>query len=231
MSATWNEGTPPEVPKVSALGWVRAILRGVPMAFAVICGAVLLLALRLIERPLYGHHRPWTPYIVRIVCQIALRCLGLRRKTRGSPMTRQGAVVANHSTWLDIFVLNAGDLIYFVSKDDVAGWPGIGWLAKITGTVFIARDPRQSKVQTQVFEDRLLAGHRLLFFPEGTSTDNRQVLPFKTSLFAAFQADALRDMAHIQPVSLVYHAPDRACLLYTSPSPRDRTRSRMPSSA
>ena len=125
-------------------------------------------------------------------------------------MTRQGAVVANHSTWLDIFVLNAGDLIYFVSKDDVAGWPGIGWLAKITGTVFIARDPRQSKAQTQVFEDRLLAGHRLLFFPEGTSTDNRQVLPFKTSLFAAFQADALRDMAHIQPVSLVYHAPDRA---------------------
>ena len=27
------------------------------------------------------------------------------------------------------------------------------------------------------------------------------------------------------------HAPDGACLLYTSPSPRDRTRSRMPSSA
>ena len=26
-------------------------------------------------------------------------------------------------------------------------------------------------------------------------------------------------------------APDQACLLYTSPSPRDRTRSRMPSSA
>ena len=25
--------------------------------------------------------------------------------------------------------------------------------------------------------------------------------------------------------------PDRTCLLYTSPSPRDRTRSRMPSSA
>ena len=28
-----------------------------------------------------------------------------------------------------------------------------------------------------------------------------------------------------------YHAFVRVCLLYTSPSPRDRTRSRMPSSA
>ena len=30
---------------------------------------------------------------------------------------------------------------------------------------------------------------------------------------------------------VAFYAPDGACLLYTSPSPRDRTRSRMPSSA
>ena len=30
---------------------------------------------------------------------------------------------------------------------------------------------------------------------------------------------------------LAHHALDRDCLLYTSPSPRDRIRSRMPSSA
>ena len=32
-------------------------------------------------------------------------------------------------------------------------------------------------------------------------------------------------------VARLERMPDRACLLYTSPSPRDRTRSRMPSSA
>ena len=36
-----------------------------------------------------------------------------------------------------------------------------------------------------------------------------------------------RERAEIEPVVGLYHA----CLLYTSPSPRDRTRSRMPSSA
>ena len=49
-------------------------------------------------------------------------------------------------------------------------------------------------------------------------------------------ADQLRDAVKIielavefVPTSLVTHTP--TCLLYTSPSPRDRTRSRMPSSA
>jgi 1-acyl-sn-glycerol-3-phosphate acyltransferase len=32
-------------------------------------------------------------------------------------------------------------------------------------------------------------------------------LPFKTTLFAAFFAEGLRDIAHIQPVTLIYHAP------------------------
>ncbi|WP_367998774.1 lysophospholipid acyltransferase family protein, partial [Photobacterium sanguinicancri] len=54
-------------------------------------------------------------------------------------MKQHGAVVANHSSWLDIFALNARKRIYFVSKAEVAKWPGIGWLARATGTVFINR--------------------------------------------------------------------------------------------
>ena len=42
---------------------------------------------------------------------------------------------------------------------------------------------------------------------------------------AAKEADVIMILTPDQP------APRRTCLLYTSPSPRDRTRSRMPSSA
>jgi lyso-ornithine lipid O-acyltransferase len=49
-----------------------------------------------------------------------------------------------------------------------------------------------------------------LFFPEGTSTDGRRVLPFKTTLFAAFLSDALRDSLWVQPVTVVYKAPPGA---------------------
>jgi len=106
--------------------------------------------------------------------------------------------------------LNASDQIYFVSKSEVAKWPGIGWLAKATGTVFIARRAQDAKEQQDVFQDRLLAGHRLLFFPEGTSTDGTLVLPFKSTLFAAFFNAKLRENLWIQPVSVRYLPPKDA---------------------
>ena len=123
-------------------------------------------------------------------------------------MRHPGAVVANHASWLDIFTLNAPQRIYFVSKSEVAGWPGIGTLAKATGTVFIARERREAKLQQDLFERRLGAGHKLLFFPEGTSTDANRILPFKTTLFQAFFSDALRDQSYVQPITVNYHAPE-----------------------
>ena len=124
-------------------------------------------------------------------------------------MDHAGTIVANHSSWLDIFALNAAGPLYFVSKAEVAAWPGIGWLARATGTVFVRRERREARAQTGVFERRLAAGHRLLFFPEGTSSDGQQVLPFKPTLFAALFAGELSDL-WVQPVSVVYRPPNGA---------------------
>jgi 1-acyl-sn-glycerol-3-phosphate acyltransferase len=138
---------------------------------------------------------------------LACRILGQRREVRGAPMTGQGAFVANHVSWLDIFVLNASKRLYFVAKAEVAGWSGIGWLARGTGTLFFERDRRKAAAQAREMQDRLAAGHRLLFFPEGTSTDGLRVLPFRPTLFAAFFAGTNHDSNHVQPVSLSYTAP------------------------
>ncbi|WP_083096541.1 lysophospholipid acyltransferase family protein [Pseudophaeobacter leonis] len=207
MSATWNEGKAPEPLRITALGWLLVVLRACVLGGLVFGGLILLLLVRLFERPFCGLHRPVTPFITQFVCRNAFRVLGIGFSTRGSLMRQRGAVVANHTSWLDIFALNARKRIYFVSKAEVAAWPGIGWLARATGTVFIERNPARAKEQTDLFEARLKAGHKLLFFPEGTSTDGLRVLPFKTTLFAAFFSDHLRDISYIQPVSVVFHAP------------------------
>ncbi|WP_299692796.1 lysophospholipid acyltransferase family protein [uncultured Tateyamaria sp.] len=207
MTVTWDGAPPPSATPPGVLGWMRIIRRGLPILLTILLGLVVLLPLRLIERPLFGLHRPWTPWITQAVCRLSLLWMGLGFHRTGRPMDARGAIVANHSSWLDIFVLNASDRIYFVSKSEVAGWPGIGALARATGTLFIARDPRQAKVQAHLFEERLMAGQRLLFFPEGTSTDGLRVLPFKTTLFAPFFADGLHEVLHVQPVTAVYHAP------------------------
>ena len=208
MSAAWDSTDHPAAVSVGPLGWVLMLLRGMVLATVVFVGLMILLAIRLIERPLYGQGRPVTPHITQIVCKIAFWIMGLRRAVLGTPMRHRGAVVANHTSWLDIFSLNAAQRIYFVSKSEVASWPGIGWLAKATGTLFIERNPKHARKQTEVFQQRLLDNHRLLFFPEGTSTDGLQVLPFKTTLFQSFFAPELRDVIWVQPVTVLYTAPD-----------------------
>ncbi len=200
---------PPQTPLTASALW-RVIRRGVPLAVVVFGGLLLLLAIRVIERPLCGLRRPVTPYITQAVCRTGFVLLGIRYRSIGTPMRGPGAVVANHASWLDIFALNARKRIYFVSKAEVAAWPGIGWLARATDTVFIKRDRREAATQVQVFRDRLAAGHKLLFFPEGTSTDGLRVLPFKPTLFAAFFDPALAETLHIQPVTVSYAAPPGA---------------------
>lgn len=207
MSATWQGGDAPKPIRITALGWLRVALRASLLAVLVFGGLLVLLLVRLVERPLCGLHRPVTPFITQFVCRTAFWVLGMGFSTHGTLMQERGAVVANHTSWLDIFALNARKRIYFVSKAEVAAWPGIGWLARATGTLFIERNRARAKDQTDLFETRLKAGHKLLFFPEGTSTDGLRILPFKTTLFAAFFSDHLRDICYIQPVSVVFHAP------------------------
>lgn len=194
--------------RIGRAGWLLAGPRLVAFAVVIFGGLLILLALRLVEVPLFGKTRPWTPFVTQAACRLSLPILGLGVAVRGRPMRCRGAVVANHASWLDIIVLNAFDRVYFVSKSEVASWPGIGWLARATGTLFIARDPAEAKRQQAQFETRLRAGHRLLFFPEGTSTDSRHVLPFKTTLFAAFYTHGMEEIMHIQPVSVKYRAPE-----------------------
>jgi len=207
VSDTWDDVAPKPDLSVGPLGWVIAVVRGVPVILVLLVGLLLTALVRPFERLVAGEGRPVTPTITRAVCLSVLALMGLGLTVRGTPMRGPGAVVANHSSWLDIFALNAPKRIYFVSKAEVADWPGISLLAKATGTVFIRRDRREARGQVEVFRRRLALGHRLLFFPEGTSTDSRRVLTFKTTLFAAFFDDALRETMRVQPVSVVYHAP------------------------
>lgn len=207
MTDVWRDMNDAEQPPILAAGWLRVALRGVPLGVLVFGCLVVLLLVRLFERPLFGAGRPWTPFITQFVCRSAFVIIGMGFERHGAPMRGAGAVVANHSSWLDIFALNASKRIYFVSKAEVAKWPGIGWLARATGTVFIKRDRREAATQINVFRERLAAGHKLLFFPEGTSTDGLLVLPFKPTLFAAFFDPALADTLRLQAVTLNYEAP------------------------
>ena len=206
MSLVWHSDDVPAPVGITPAGWARVVARGAALGGLTFGSFALLLLVRLVERPLFGQGRPLTPFISQFVCRSAFVILGMRRYVHGVPI-QSGAVVSNHASWLDIFTLNAGQRIYFVSKSDVRSWPGIGWLARATGTVFIKRDPREARRQADQLRARLALGHALLFFPEGTSTDGRRVLAFRSTLFAAFFDEQSRGGGELQPVTVVYRAP------------------------
>ncbi|EKE45721.1 acyltransferase, putative [Oceaniovalibus guishaninsula JLT2003] len=194
---TWRSDIAPPEPRIDLSGWTRAILRGAVL-LPLLAGGLLAVSL------LKSTNR--RAAVASAVSGMALTVIGLRVEAVGRAMTMPGALVANHASWLDILVLSACGRVTFVSKAEVADWPGIGRIARATGTLFIRRDRREATAQRAAIADRIARNERLLFFPEGTSTDGQRVLPFKTTLFAAFAGQPL----WIQPVTVIYDAPPGA---------------------
>ena len=208
-SPAWLGDGPPMALRrpVGLRDWLRVVRRGVAALGVLLVGVAAILPLRGAERLIHGARRPWTGAHVQIVCRLVLACLGIGWRREGAPLRGPGAVVANHSSWLDILVLNAAMPVFFVSKAEVAGWPGVNILTRVTDTHFVTRDPRLARQQAEEFAARVRAGHRLLFFPEGTSSDGRRLLPFKPTLFQGFLDPSLPHGLAIQPVSATYVAP------------------------
>jgi 1-acyl-sn-glycerol-3-phosphate acyltransferase len=126
-----------------------------------------------------------------------LAVVGVRVAVRGRPPRVRGGgalIVANHVSWLDIHVIHSILPARFISKAEVRQWPVIGWLAdKAGGTLFLERTRKaDAKRLNEVMAGHLQDGDCLALFPEGTTTDGRQLLPFYPGLLQpAVQAGAM----------------------------------------
>jgi 1-acyl-sn-glycerol-3-phosphate acyltransferase len=116
----------------------------------------------------------------RAVCRI----LNLRPHVTGEPDSDAKLLVANHISWLDIIALGAQRRCVFVAKEEVGGWPVMGYLARGIGTLFVRRgDGSQTAATAERMVWRLRQGQRLMLFPEGTTTTGDKVLRFHGRLF------------------------------------------------
>ena len=156
--------------------------------------------------------RPWAvpPVYLAVLARIA----GLRLTVEGQP--RPGALLlGNHLSWLDVLALAVVSRTTFVAHSGLAGQPVLKWLCEQNGTIFITRDRRQT-VTSQVEQVREALGHRrLTIFPEGTTGDGRQLLPFKSALLSA--VDLLPEGVPVQPVALLYDEPEAIAWVGTEP--------------
>ena len=109
-------------------------------------------------------------------------------------------MVSNHVSWLDIIVIQSIKPSIFVAKSDAASWPLFGWVAQMTGTIFIRRDKVSDIKKALKKMKRRLIKRSVCIFPEGTSTNGRYVLPFKSNLFQS----SIDSNKSILPISISY---------------------------
>jgi 1-acyl-sn-glycerol-3-phosphate acyltransferase len=112
-----------------------------------------------------------------------MRRMRIGLKITGTP-PGGGLLVSNHLSYLDIMIFGAALPCYLVSKIQIGRWPFFGTLARSGGTIFVDRSSRASAESvTDVIAERLKGPVAVLFFPEGTSTDGSQLLPFHSRFF------------------------------------------------
>lgn len=148
----------------------------------------------------------------RVFHTLACLIFGVRATWAGHINQAQRCLyVCNHMSYLDIIVLGAQLDAVFIAKSEVADWPLFGYLAKLQKTVFISRERAALKESQAKVMAAAAAGHNIILFPEGTSSNGQNVLPFKPGLFAAFLPDAgaVPDLdLHIVPLAMTLKAID-----------------------
>ena len=141
----------------------------------------------------------WPPRFLRHAGLIA----GVRPRTEGAPLEAHSFIIANHTSWLDILLLGGWAGAAFVSKAEVKNTPLLGWIADQNRTLYIDRAARRDS-HGQVRQITKALEHRqpLAVFPEGTTGDGRQLLPFRTTLLEAV-APPPKGVS-VRPVALDY---------------------------
>lgn len=127
---------------------------------------------------------------------------GVHVKVLGMPVVSGPALlVCNHISWLDILVIHAARHCRFVAKSELRDWPLVGMLATGAGTLYIERSHRKAALRMVAdMSDAMKAGDVVAIFPEGTTSDGRDLLPFHANLIQA----AISAEAGVQPMSIKF---------------------------
>jgi len=136
-----------------------------------------------------------------------LDAVGVDVRVRGVRPLLAGPVlmVANHVSWIDIQALGTVGGARFVAKSEVRDWPIVGTMAARLGTVFLRRNHRRDAMRVKnLLAELLVTGERIVVFPEGTTTDGRQLGPFYAALLQA----AVDAAIPVQPVAIRHVEPD-----------------------
>lgn len=143
--------------------------------------------------------------IIRCYWSGVTKFWGLRITQQGT-FLRQGPalLVSNHASYTDIPVLGSLSPMIFIPKAEISTWPMVGALCRLCDVVFVERRASKTGEYKDVLRRRLEEGELLCLFPEGTTSDNSGLLPFKSAFFSIIEQEVNGQPVPIQPVIIRY---------------------------
>ena len=127
--------------------------------------------------------------------------LNIRVIRSGLQNPLSGFVVCNHISYIDVLLLGSVCPSSFLAKSEVKGWPLLGWLATLGGTIFIRRELKKTAIGViQEIERKIDHGVVVIVFPEGTTSDGRSIGRFKSTFFSV----PARKNIPVTPLSIRY---------------------------
>lgn len=154
---------------------------------------------------LFGADISRTLRIRRTWARRLLPQLGIQLHVSGTPPDFPCILAANHRSYLDPAIIAHDVLGYGVAKAEVAGWPVIGWGARVAGVIFLRRESATSrKTALSGIAEKIREGHPVILFVEGTTHTNPTTVDFKPG---AFKLAASEGFA-VVPAAIEFHDPD-----------------------
>ncbi len=137
-----------------------------------------------ISLKLFGFSRKLLERTLRAWGKSILFVCGIKVDKNKKPDTEQYILMANHRSYLDIFIISAFTPSAFVAKSELQRWPFIKTGGKITGIIFVSREELKSLVSTMKKIEATIAGNiPVTLFPEGTTFKGPLTKPFKNGSF------------------------------------------------
>ena len=176
------------------MGYLRFSLRIALLFIALFACVPFYYIWRILRLP-----NPWP----RTFLKIAAFACGARVNIVGTPIRRDVFFISNHLSWVDIAILGGHSGTAFVSKEEIGDWPIIGWLCRLNDTVFVSRSDRMGVAdQINQLRDALEETWAITIFPEGTTSDGSDLLPFKAPLLKVLEPPPPGII--VQPIFLNY---------------------------
>lgn len=161
----------------------RAILRLFSLLVWLGGGTVITGIGTLLLLPVPALGQRWRRRLFRILSSGTAGILGVRIRLEGTPPDAPYLMVSNHLSYLDIVVYSAVIPARFVAKREIRGWPLIGPLSMLLGTIYIDREQKRDALRVlERLGGAMTTGDGAIIFAEATSSDGARVLPFRPAL-------------------------------------------------